>query len=192
VDASYILKSIEPKSDQLNADDLLTGPQVFKIVDVLKGGDEKQPVVCKIDGGKQPWKPCKSMRRVMVKIWGDSPRKWVGQSVRLWCDPSVMFGGMKVGGIRIEAMTGIERKTSVVLSESRGKRSEYWIEPLIVSNVSERFDKAIAAIKSVTDESTLSKYEQAIEEFWNELTQDQMDAIKSELSAAHHRIAKGK
>lgn len=192
MDASYILKSIEPKSDQLNADDLLTGPQVFKIVDVLKGGDEKQPVVCKIDGGKQPWKPCKSMRRLMVKIWGESPRKWVGQSVRLWCDPSVMFGGMKVGGIRIEAMTGIDRRTSVVLSESRGKRCEYWIEPLIVRGVSERFDNAMVAIKSVADASKLATYEQAIEEFWNDLTQDQMAAIKSELSAAHGRIAKGK
>lgn len=188
MDASYILKSIEPKSDQLNADDLLTGPQVFKIVDVLKGGDEKQPVVCKIDGGKQPWKPCKSMRRVMVKIWGDSPKKWVGQSVKLWCDPSVMFGGMKVGGIRIEAMTGIERRTSVILAESRGKRAEYWIEPLIVNNTDNRVEKAITAYESCDSRARLDKLNEHIEAVWETASETDKVRIKAAISAAEKRL----
>ena len=55
-----ITDTIKPKSDQLNADDLISGPITVKIVKVSKvSGD--QPIVIEIEGDYQPFKPCKSM-----------------------------------------------------------------------------------------------------------------------------------
>ena len=75
--------TIAPKSDQLNADDLLTGPMTVQITSVSRGNSE-QPVVIGISGGYQPFKPCKSMRRVMISIWGDNGAEWIGQSMTLF------------------------------------------------------------------------------------------------------------
>ena len=121
--------TIAPKSDQLNADDLLTGPITVTITGVSRGNSE-QPVCISITGGYQPYKPCKSMRRVMIALWGDNGHEWVGKSMRLYCDPDVKFGGVKVGGIRVSHMSGIDGRQSLMLTTTRSKRSEYIVEPL--------------------------------------------------------------
>ena len=122
--------TIAPKSDQLNADDLIAGPMVVKIMAVKRGATTEQPIDLAIDGDRQPYKPCKSMRRVMIAAWGDDGREWVGRSMKLYCDPTVKFGGVKVGGIRISHMSGIDTKLCVMLTTTRSKRSEYTVEPL--------------------------------------------------------------
>lgn len=69
-------KTIEPNSDQLNADDLLTGPRTITITDVKvrEGSDQPVSVFYEGDNGK-PYKPGKSMRRLMIAVWGtDSER----------------------------------------------------------------------------------------------------------------------
>ena len=127
----YIRKSCEPKSDQLNADDLVSGPRVFTITGV-KRGDAQQPVWVELAEAK-PYKPSKGMRRVMVSAWGEHPKDWVGNKVELYRDDNVMFGGVRVGGIRIAAMTGIQKDLSFLVTMSKGKRAEYKvkkIEPL--------------------------------------------------------------
>lgn len=123
--------TIAPKSDQLNADDLLTGPITVQILSVKRGNSE-QPVSIGISGGYQPFKPCKSMRRVMIAIWGDKGSDWVGQSMTLYCDPEVKFGGVKVGGIRISHMTGIDKPHVLMLTTTRARRSEYTVQPLVI------------------------------------------------------------
>ena len=50
--------------------------------------------------------------------------------MKLYCDPTVKFGGVKVGGIRISHMSGIDTKLCVMLTTTRSKRSEYTVEPL--------------------------------------------------------------
>ena len=122
--------TIAPKSDQLNADDLLTGPITVTITGVSRGDSADQPVSVSITGGYQPYKPCKSMRRVMIALWGDNGHEWVGKSMRLYCDPNVKFGGIKVGGIRISHMSDIEGRQSLMLTTTRSRRSEYIVEPL--------------------------------------------------------------
>ena len=63
--------TIVPKSDQLNADDLITGPVTVQITSI-KRGNQEQPISIGISGGFQPYKPCKSMRRVMSAFsWSD-------------------------------------------------------------------------------------------------------------------------
>ena len=116
---------IVAKSDQLNADDLVGGPITVRIERVSRG-DSDQPVAVHLSGGHQPWKPCKTMLRVMASAWGTRTGVWVGRSVRLFRDPSVLWAGKEVGGIRIEALSHIEGPLRLNLAES--KRSKKWQE----------------------------------------------------------------
>lgn len=128
-DVSDLSKTIAPKSDQLNADDLLTGPITVTITGVSRGNAE-QPVSIEIDGGYQPFKPCKSMRRVLISLWGDNGLEWVGRSMTLYCDPEVKYGGVKVGGIRISHMSHIKGRQALMLTVTRARRAEYTVEQL--------------------------------------------------------------
>lgn len=121
---------IEAKSDQLNSDDLITGPRTVTITDV-RGVDGDQPVAVSFDGdGGKPFKPCKSMRRVMVHCWGVEAKEYVGKRMTLYRDPEVAFGGMKVGGIRISHVSHIDRPMVIPLTVTRAKRSPYEVKPL--------------------------------------------------------------
>ena len=126
---SWIAKTIIPKSDQLNADDLITGPITVTVVDVRQG-DSDQPVAIVIDG-RQPYKPCKTMRRLLVALWGDQASYWVGKRMTLYADPDVKWGGVAVGGIRISAVSNIVDPTTVVITETRGKRKVMTIQPIV-------------------------------------------------------------
>ena len=49
-DVQSLKDTIVPKSDQLNADDLLTGPIVVTVQKVSRGDTKEQPVIIHIDG----------------------------------------------------------------------------------------------------------------------------------------------
>ena len=68
--------AIIPKSDQLNADDLLAGPITIKITGVTVKGGQEQPVSIHYEGDDgKPYKSCKSMNRVLVSAWGPDSSK---------------------------------------------------------------------------------------------------------------------
>jgi hypothetical protein len=119
------------KSDQLNADDLVGGPMTVTITDVRLLEAADQPVAIHWEGGEgRPFKPCKSMRRVMAKIWGEDGKAFVGQRMTLYRDDKVRFGSDAVGGIRISHMSGIDREQTMALMVTRGKRAPYTVRPL--------------------------------------------------------------
>ncbi len=120
--------SIVPKSDQLNADDLLIGPITVTITGVSRG-DKEQPIFIEVEG-HQPYKPCKTMRRLLVAVFSDDPKQWIGQRMTLYCDPDVKWGGVKIGGIRISHLSGLENPRTFLQTTSRGKRAEVTIQPL--------------------------------------------------------------
>lgn len=120
---------IQAKSDQLNADDLIGGPITARIVNVKVTGGDQQPVTVELDQGK-PWKPCKTTMRVLAALWGPRAGEWVGRSVRLYRDPSVKYGGVEVGGIRISGMSHIDKPKVLTLSSSKKTKTEYRIEVL--------------------------------------------------------------
>lgn len=126
-----MIKTVEPKSDQINADDLI-GRSLTITVTKISGNDvAEQPVNVHFDGDNgKPFRPCKSMRRVMIAAWGADASKYAGQAMTLYCDPEVQFGGMKVGGIRISHMSGLERDLVVALTATRAKRKPYTVKPL--------------------------------------------------------------
>ena len=132
-DAEWLKETIAPKSDQLNADDLITGPMTVTVKGWKRGNEQTQPIDVQLAECK-PYRPCKSMRRVLVSMWGADPNAWIGRKMTLFCEPSVMFGGIKVGGIRISHMTDIsERGADLQLTATRGKRAPFRVELLKTS-----------------------------------------------------------
>lgn len=102
-------KFIEPKSDQLNADDLIGSNRIIKITRVVVTDAAQQ--ACSVyfegDNGK-PWKPCKGSGRVLVHAWGEDPKNFVGKYVEIYRDPEAIYAGKKVGGIRVRALSDID------------------------------------------------------------------------------------
>lgn len=128
-----VTKAIEPKSDQLNADDLLTGPRTIRIRDVKVAAGQEQPVWIYFDGdNNKPWKPCKSATRALASIWGPDASKWIGLHCTIYCDPDVTWGGMKVGGIRVSHMEGLTEPRTLMLTKTRGKKGATVIKPLVL------------------------------------------------------------
>ena len=126
-----ISTTIAPKSDQLNADDLLGGPVTVTITKVTRG-DADQPVnIATAEfGDGRPFKPCKSMRRVLVAAWGKDASEYTGRRMLLYREATVKFGGQEVGGIRIGALSHIDHKLTLALTMTRGKRAPYTVESL--------------------------------------------------------------
>jgi hypothetical protein len=119
------------KSDQLNADDLLAGPITIRISRVSATGNADQPIAVHFEGdNSKPFKPCKSMRRVMVAAWGRDASQYVGRAMTIYRDPKVVFGGLEVGGIRVSHMSHIEKRLDLALMATKGKRAPYRVEPL--------------------------------------------------------------
>ncbi|HST84634.1 MAG TPA: hypothetical protein VLL08_23050 [Kineosporiaceae bacterium] len=124
-------KSIEPRSDQLNAEDLLSGPRTFTITDVREGSAEQRARVFLAEGPEgRPWIPNVTMCRLMVLGWGQESDDWHGKRVTLYRDPDVRFGRDQPGGIRISHMSGIRKPLTANLTVTRGKREPYRVEPL--------------------------------------------------------------
>ena len=124
--------TIEPKSDQLNADDLIAGPRVITITHVkAQMSSAEQPVAINYEGDNgKPWKPCKSMRRVLVRAWGPDGNDYVGRRLTLYCDPKVVWGGIQVGGVRISHMSDIAENITMPLTISRAKRAAFTVKVL--------------------------------------------------------------
>ncbi len=124
--------TIIPKSDQLNSEDLLAGPRTVTITEVRKGASAEQPVdvVLAEFGPGRPFKPSKTVRRIMVAAWGPDASTYAGRRMTLYRDPAVRFGGQDVGGIRISHMSHIDRPMTLALTVTRGKRAPYVVQPL--------------------------------------------------------------
>lgn len=169
-----ISNTIKPKSDQLNADDLVSGSKTIKIRDVKATDTEMQPVSIFFDGDEnKPYKPSKGMRRVLVSIWGADAKTFIGRSLTLYRDDKVKFGGLEVGGIRISHASHINEPVRVLETVSRGKRKPITIDVLkVVKNKIQDIDKAKEAIKKGTH-----TFEQIAEIY--ELTEEQKTFLKT-------------
>jgi hypothetical protein len=123
-------KTVDPKSDQLNADDLIAGPRTIKITKITASSTPEQPVSVFYEGDNgKPWKPCKSMRRVLIALWGSKGSGYVGKRLTLYRDDSVKWGGIEIGGVRI-SHAEIDNDMTIAVTESKGKRKPTVIRKL--------------------------------------------------------------
>lgn len=121
--------TLAPNGDQLDAIELIAGPRIFTVEKVSKGNAE-QPVNVHLAEFPRPWRPGKSMRRVLAACWGVEATEWVGRRVELFCDTDVVFGGKAVGGTRIKRLSHIDKAQKIPLLVTRGKSAIYVVDPL--------------------------------------------------------------
>jgi hypothetical protein len=121
---------IVPKSDQINADDLISGPMTVTIQGVAITAGTEQPVSIDIGLPGKVYRPCKSMSRVLVAAWGPDAKQYTGRTMTLYRDPTVKWGGLDVGGIRISHLSNIERDMTMALTATRAQRKPYTVKAL--------------------------------------------------------------
>lgn len=150
-----ISSSTTPRSDQQNFDDYISGPKVVTVAEVKKGSAEQPVEVHLIEFPGRPYKPSKSMRRVLVAAWGSEASVYAGRKMRLYGDPEVTFGRDKVGGIKIAALTHIDKPLSIALTVTRGKRAPFVVQPLADAPVDPA--KVAAALTAITNATTTTE-----------------------------------
>jgi hypothetical protein len=126
-----ISQTTAPKSDQQNFDDYIGGPKTVTIEKVTPGSLEQPVDVHLVEFPGRPYRPSKSMRRVLVKAWGIESSAYTGRRMTLYGDPEVTFGRDKVGGIKISHLSHIEERLTLALTVTRGKRAPFNVEPLV-------------------------------------------------------------
>lgn len=145
--------TIVPRSDQLNSEQLLGTTLTITVTDVTMGSAE-QPVTVHYAGEEgRPFKPGKTSRKVLIFAWGENGRNWIGKSMTLYCDERVMFGGEKVGGIRISHLSHIDKEIAISLTATKGKKAMHTIKVL---RDSPELVAALAAIAAATDKAGMS------------------------------------
>lgn len=126
-----MLRTIEPKSDQLNFDDFLDGESKTITITGVKVVNSDQPIeLHSAEYPGRPFKPGLTMRRVLIGIWGKSAAGWEGRALTLYGDPDIMFGKHKVGGIRISHASHIDGPKTLMLTVARGKKAPFTVQPL--------------------------------------------------------------
>jgi hypothetical protein len=167
--------AIEPKSDQLNYDDIACGISktitITKVV--IKNNDPQQKVSIFFEGDNgKPWKPCKTMSRVLARLWGLASVNYVGKSLTLYGDEDVIFGGKKVGGIRISHMSHIDGEKKLSLTESKTVRKIFTVKPLTLVVVHTPSTALIEAAKLEAAKGT-----EPLKTYWGKLTPAQQKQL---------------
>lgn len=149
--------SIAPNSDQLNADDLMAGPRTVTITEVRAGSDEQPVDIHLAEFPGRPWRPSKSMRRVLVAAWGKQSAPYIGRRVTLYRDPEVTFGRDKVGGIKISHLSDIPKQLKVALTVTRGKRAPHVVDVLTAPVARDWLAEADAGAPAVTLDAIVAR-----------------------------------
>lgn len=180
-----MLQTIVPKSDQLNADDLIGQSLTIKVTDVrFKNGDD-QPVSIHFDGDAgKPYKPCKSMRRVLVHAWGADAKNYIGRSMSLCRDPKVQWGGQAVGGIRITHLSDINESLTMALTATRGSRKPYTVNVLAVTH-----PPTVQEYEQCSSQAAFDSLEQRRGSVWKSLKADHQKPLKAASDAAKARLS---
>ena len=148
-----ISDTLAPKSDQLDAVDLVGAPpRIFTIVKVGKGSSDEQPVQVTLAEFPRVWRPGKSMRRVLASCWGTDASAWAGRRVELFCDEEVTFGSEKVGGIRISRLSDISGPKSVPIIIKKGRSGGYKVGALPELTAEEKVASLRAEWKNASPE----------------------------------------
>lgn len=185
---SNMLSTIVPKSDQLNADDLIGGQTLtIKVTKVsVKTGDQPVSIYYEGDKGK-PYKPSMSMRRVLVHAWGGDANHYVGKSIRLYRDPAVKWAGEAVGGICISHLSDIDRPFVIPLTVTRGNKKQHRVEVLATEQLPDPAP-SVAEYDACRDLEAFDSLESRRKAQWPHLGRNERQALKEASEAAHKRL----
>jgi hypothetical protein len=126
-----ISETLAPRSDQQNFDDYIAGPRTVTVTSGKVTGNPEQPVSIELaEYPGRPYKPNKSMRRVLASAWGTETDAYIGRRITLVGNPNIKYGGKAVGGIEIAAMSHLDKPLTLALTETRGKKRSFTVQPL--------------------------------------------------------------
>ena len=126
-----ISESLAANSAQQNADEYVSGPKTVTVSEVKKGSAEQPVDVHLVEFPGKPFKPAKSVRRVLAAAWGTDASQWAGRRLTIYCDPEVRYAGKAVGGLRVSHVSHIDKPVTVALTVTRGKREPFTVQPLV-------------------------------------------------------------
>lgn len=174
------------KADQLNAIDLAGGDLVATITGVRATGDPKQPLIVRLDSWGQPWKPCKSVRRLLAAMWSTDAEVWVGRRLKLYMEPTVIYAGEAVGGVRVREASHIEKPFVIMLPKSSKSRERVTVGVLadVFAHTIEDYCKLHEIEPSAVDAWLASKGKPPLAE----VTPDKRDALARYLAGDAARI----
>jgi len=152
--------ALEAKSNQLNAVDIMGCNRVIKIREV-KVTKSDQPVAVYFDGdNNRPWLPSKGMRRILAGAWGQESNNWIGKHAELYFEPTVVYAGKEVGGIRIKSLSDIDsRGLQFSITINRQKREPYHVprlEVVVADYPQARFEKALPVMTKKMKEGEIT------------------------------------
>ena len=168
-DVANLKDTIVPNSNQLNADQLIGGPMTITVTAVRRGNSEQPIIVHYANEAGRPYKPCLTMRKVLIFAWGEDGEQWVGRMLTLYNKRDVKWGGVEVGGIRISHMSHVDGDIKLSLAATRGKK-----EPIIIKRL-DATDPLVAA-RAKLDTAARSGME-ALKAAWGSLPGPQKIAI---------------
>lgn len=162
-------KTILAKSDQLNADDL-AAPMTITVTEVRMADSPDQPITIRYEGDQgKPFKPCKTVRRVLVRAWGADGSQYPGRSMTVYNDPSVKWGGQPVGGIRISHLSHIDDDMTIPLTVTRGQKKPFTVKKLQAQQQQQQVEhdpaEVVAAIQKATGAAMSGS--DAFKQWWN-------------------------
>jgi hypothetical protein len=141
-----LTSTIVPKSDQLNSDDLIAGPRTFTVTEVRVKSTPEQPVDIHLaESPGKPFRPSKTVLRILVTAWGKEGDEYVGRRMTLYRDAEVKWAGQEVGGIRVSALSHITKQIKLALTETRGKKVTHIVKPLADDAPTEDYQAEAAA-----------------------------------------------
>jgi hypothetical protein len=157
-------ETIAPDSTQLNAEDMLAGPITVTITAVERGTPDQPVNILLAEFPDRAYRPCKSMRRVLVAAWGPDASIYTGRRITLFNDPTVKWGGAAVGGVRISHLSDITARLTLSLTTTRGKRAPFIVEPLpdappatVAADLVENFSTQITDAATLDDLDKVAK-----------------------------------
>ena len=162
-----ITESLAANSNQQNADEYLSGPKTVTVSEVKKGTAEQPVEVHLVEFPGKPFKPAKSVRRVLAKAWGTDASQWAGRRLTIYCDPDVKYAGKAVGGLRVSHVSHIDKPVTVALTVTRGKREPFTVQPLVEAAYTPSQD-FIALMQAATTGPEKN-------EIWQQATEDGAD-----------------
>lgn len=125
-------KFAAPRSDQANSQDFIGGESTFTITRVEVGSRDRDEVLDIFFAEfPRPWRPSKTALRILFHCWETTDSDdFIGKRLTLFRDSEVKFGGQAVGGIRISRVSGIKKRATISLPETRGKNKVHIIDVL--------------------------------------------------------------
>lgn len=121
---------IKKNTDQLNYEDFLGGvTRTVTIAGVEVGRKEAQYDIA-IEGDDRYWRPPATILKILALAYGYEGANWVGKRATLYGDPDVKMKGVKVGGIRVSHLSGIDKPLTATLTITRGQTGTFTVQPL--------------------------------------------------------------